>query len=94
MSRERTVTNLSEIKPLYTDSYRWAFYEGGQSTEQVVHEVDLTITKSSDDKIATIMIALRLHERDANKLVFRLSPYEFDQLNSLFKRASFRLEKV
>ena len=95
MAEERTVRNLQETKPLYTDSYQWSFYEGGQTTEQIKHEVDLEIVQPLGDKITTILIAFGVVDTDAvGIMTLRLSPYEFNQLNALFKRASFRLEKI
>lgn len=95
MSLDRTIENLLAANPFYVDSCSWKFYEGGQTTEQSEQSAVLTITKLPDDKIPTVMINFKVHVPDRiEQLTLRLSPYEFDKLNALFKRASFRLEKV
>lgn len=91
MSKERTLENISNTAPLYVDNYSWKFYEGGINIEPIPHSVRLTITKIPEDKVPVVMITL---ETEKGHTILRLSPYEFSQLNALFKRASFRLEKV
>ena len=92
MSNERTIEYIMKTnKPFYADSCTWNFYEGGQNTESVKHTTHLAITKLPDDKILAITVGFVV---GTEQIILRLSPYEFDQLNALFKRASFRLEKA
>jgi len=88
---DRTIENILQSEHTYVDSYSWKFYEGGQSIEQVPHSAYLTITKLPEDKIAVVMVTFKT---GTESIELRLAPHEFDQLNSLFKRASFRLEKI
>lgn len=95
MSLDRTIVNLLAANPFYVDSCSWKFYEGGLTVEQVEQSAVLTITQLPDDKVPTVMINFKVHAPDGiGQMTLRLSPYEFDKLNALFKRASFRLEKV
>ena len=88
---ERTIENILKSEHTYVDSCSWKFYEGGQTTEQVRHTAYLTITKLPEDKVAVVMVTFKT---GMESITLRLAPHEFDQLNSLFKRASFRLEKI
>jgi len=91
MSKERTIENIMAETPFYVDIYGWNFYEVGQNTELAPQTVGLTITNLPNDKIPIILVNIKTAN---GHMVLRLSPYEFDRLNALFKRASFRLEKV
>ena len=95
MPEARTLDYLEGLDALYIDNLEWKFYEGGKSIKQAPHGVRLSIVKPPDDKLPSIIIEFRVvEEEDSHWMKLRLSVYEFVQLNDLFKRASFRLEKI
>ena len=87
----RTLENLATLTPTYIDNCDWRFYEGGINVAQINHAVRLEIAKHETDKIYTIVIHLTVGDEE---LILRMAPYEFHHLNDMFKRASFRLEKL
>lgn len=87
---KRTLKNLKMLSPIYLDNCSWRFYEG-LDVEQIDHDVRLEIVKREEDKIHTIIVHFTTNTED---MAIRLAPYEFRALNDMFKRASFRLEKI
>jgi len=91
----RTLDYLESLDPLYIDNLEWKFYEGGNGIEQVPHGAKLQIIKVPEEKYPSIIVEFRVVEdQDNSWMKLRLSVYEFAALNDMFKRASFRLEKV
>ena len=91
MSEERTLDYLEGLNAIYVDNFAWKFYEGGKSIEQVPHGVRLEIVRPPEEKFPSILVTFQVEDE---RIKLRLSVHEFNLLNDLFKRASFRLEKA
>ena len=90
----RTLDYLESLEPIYMDNYSWKFYEGGSSIEQAPHGVNLKIVRAPEEKYPSIIVKFRVTEEEHESwMKLRLSMHEFAELNDLFKRASFRLER-
>jgi hypothetical protein len=91
----RTLDYLESLDPLYVDNLEWKFYEGGNGIEQIPHGANLKIVKVPEEKYPSIIVKFRISfEEEHTWIKLRLSIYEFAELNDMFKRASFRLERV
>jgi hypothetical protein len=93
---ERTLENLANAEQIYMDVMSWRFYEGGKAVDQIPHHVRLEVFKLKEEKFPTVVVTISNEDRNAHpqEIKIRLAVYEFMELNKLFKRACFRLEKV
>jgi hypothetical protein len=87
----KTLERIAVTTPYYMDQLEWKFYESMEANGAVHHSVKLEMLKLTDEKYPTIVVTIDV--QDQPELVLRFAAYDFAEMNNLFKRASFRLEK-
>lgn len=90
MPKPRTFENIERVgKCIYLDAVDWKFYEGGSSIKTIESSATLEIFTMPEDKLLTCVLTI---EDEHGGIKLRLSPYDFKELNEMFKRASFKVK--